>query len=329
MNLADLFTVSTLTASINKLPAFPGKVGALGLFEESGISTTTVTVGEDSGKLVLVANQSRNADPEPIKANKRKNRTFECAHLPLTTQLLPTELQNLMPFGAEQGVLMSQAKIINDRMEVMKSSIEATREHHRIGALRGKILDADGSTVLVDLYQEFGVVKKAVNIQFSVGTTDVRKAMLDAKRHSETKIGGSLPIFGFVAFVSPEFYDALTSHPKVEAAYANWAAAADRIGGDLRSGFTYADITFIEYNVSVGGVPMIPAGKGILVPKAKGAYIMRNAPANYNETVNTLGLPYYAKGIEREFNKGWKLEAQANPLALNLFPEAIVEMTAT
>lgn len=327
MNLADLFSVTTLTASINKLPQFPGKVGELGLFTDKGISTTTVTVDEQQGKLVLIMNHSRDADPEPMRINKRKRRTFEACHLPLKTTLLPSELQNIMPFGQEEGVLVSQASIINERLQMLKNSIEATREWHRIGALRGKILDADGS-VLFDLYKEFEVQKKSMDIKFSDESTDVRKLLLDCKRHAERKIGGSVPVQGYIALTSPDFYDGLTGHPKVEKAYANYAEAADRLGGDLRSGFKFADITFVEYNVRVGDTPMIPDGSAILVPKAMGAYLMNNAPANYNETVNTLGLPYYAKGVERHMGKGWDLEGQANPLALNLFPEAIVEMNA-
>lgn len=327
MNLADLFQVSTLTAAVNKLPLIPSKTGDLGLFREIGISTTSVTIDEGHGKLMIVANTPRNADPAPMQINKRKRRTFEACHLPATAQLLPTELQNIMPFGEENSTLQSQARIINDRLDMLKTSVEATREWHRIGALRGQILDADGS-VLIDLYNEFEVTKSSRTIAFSVATTDVRGNLLGAKRLAETKIGGSVPISGFIALTHPDFYDALTRHESVQVAYANYTAAADRLGGDQRGGFTFADITFIEYNVSVNGVPMIPAGKSILVPKAVGAYLMHNAPANYNETVNTLGLPFYAKGIERRFQKGWDLEVQGNPLAINLFPEAVIELIA-
>lgn len=46
----------------------------------------------------------------------------------------------------------------------------------------------------------------------------------------------------------------------------------------------------------------------------------------YGQTVNTVGQPYYAKAEERRMGKGWDLEAQANPLALCLYPEALVEL---
>ena len=74
MNLANLFNVATLTAAVNKLPAVPGKVGAMGLFQEKGITTTTVVIDQQEGRLILVPNASRNADPQPAKGSSRSRR---------------------------------------------------------------------------------------------------------------------------------------------------------------------------------------------------------------------------------------------------------------
>ena len=38
-----------------------------------------------------------------------------------------------------------------------------------------------------------------------------------------------------------------------------------------------------------------------------GLFVTRFGPANYVETVNTLGLPYYAKSEPLEMGKGMKL----------------------
>lgn len=325
MNLADLFNVTTLTAAVNKLPAMPGKVGAMGLFDEKGIATTTVTIDEQEGRLILVPNASRNVDGQPMKGGKRRRRVFETAHLPLTAQILPGDLQNIAPFGQET-VANSQAVVINNKLQELKNSIEATREWQRVGALRGKILDADGA-VIYDLYDEFGVTKKSINIAFGNDATDVRKFCLDAKRWAEKKLAGVM-VTGFRAFCDPTYFDALTAHPTVQKAYAAYQEAQDRLGGDMRSGFRFGDIEFVEYDVTVSGQKFIPEGVAQVFPVARGAFAMYNAPANYNETVNTIGQPYYAKAEARKMGKGWDLEVQANPLALCLFPEALVELKA-
>lgn len=324
MNLQDLFTVATLSAAINKLPTIPSKVGAMGLFEEKGVTTTSVVIDEYEGRLVLVPNTSRNADPVPVKGGKRARRTFETLHLPVSRPLLPSQLQGIASFGQETAAL-PQATVINDQLQELKNSIESTREFQRIGALRGKLLDADGS-VLVDLFEEFGVPQKKVTVALGTATTNVRKACLDAKRHAESKLGGVM-VSGFRSLCGPDWFDAFTDHEKVKEAFANYQEAQDRIGGDLRSGFTFGGIEFIEYDVTVSGQRFIPANVAQVFPVGKGVFKMFNAPANYNETVNTVGLPFYSKAEERKLGKGWDMEAQANPLAMCLFPEALVELS--
>ncbi|MGO1073224.1 major capsid protein [Lysobacter sp. CA199] len=325
MNLQDLFTTAALTDAINKLPAVPTKVGASGLFEDKGIKDTTVVIDQRDGRLVLVPNISRTADPEPAGKGSRVRRTFQTQHLPLSGNVAPVDIQSVAAFGSDDAV-EAQAAVINDELERLKNNIDATREFQRIGALRGKILDADGS-VIYDLFDEFGVAKKTATIAFGNEATDVRKACLDAKRYSEKKLGATL-VTGFRAYCGPAWFDAMTAHKNVKAAFEGWQAAQDRLGGDQRSGFTFGGIEFIEYDVTVGTQRFIPEDVAQVFPVARGVFKLYNAPANYNEAVNTLGKPFYAKAEERRMGKGWELEGQANPLALCLFPEALYEMKA-
>ncbi|MCY1365454.1 Phage major capsid protein E [compost metagenome] len=81
MNLEDLFTVAAVTAAINKLPAVPAKAGALGIFEEKGVTTTSVVIDEREGRLVLVPNTSRDGDPAPLKPSGRARRSKGIASL--------------------------------------------------------------------------------------------------------------------------------------------------------------------------------------------------------------------------------------------------------
>ncbi|MDR1424294.1 MAG: major capsid protein [Azoarcus sp.] len=328
MNIEDLFTVTALTEAISKLPVAPGQLGATGLFAERGIRTTSVAIEVRNGRLVLVPNASRNAEPAPVAGGGRAMATLAACHLPVSGTLLPEDVQNVRAFGQEsaESGLEAQAGIVNDKLAALKAHLEVTREWHRVGALRGKVLDADGS-VLYDLYNVFGVTQKTASVAFTTATTNVLKAVLDAKRHAEKKLGGVIRR-GFKAFCGDDFFDALSAHPKVTAAFDNWQAAQDRMAGDMRGGFTFGGVEFIEYAGEVNGVAFIPADKAIVFPDAAGVFVTYNAPANYNEAVNTVGQPYYAKAEARRMGKGWDLEAQSNPLTLCLYPEALVELTA-
>jgi len=66
--------IGTVLAKVggNKLPAIPGKVAALGIFEEKGVTTTSVVIDEYQGRLSLAPNTARDADPRPNAGGQRK-----------------------------------------------------------------------------------------------------------------------------------------------------------------------------------------------------------------------------------------------------------------
>ena len=332
MNLADLFTPSTLTKAINALPKAPSMLGDKKLFKVIPVKTTTVTIEAINGKLVLVSNTDRSADPEHKGNNKRKRITLEIPHLPKAATILPDEL-NVQEFGSDAAEGTAQATVINNKLQSLKNDILTTVEFHRVGAISGIILDADGTTVIYNLFDEFGVEQKNINIPFSVAATDVRKLVLDGKRHAQKKLGGAV-VREWVGYCSSTYFDALTSHDSVKEAFANWQAAQDRLGGDMRTGFSYAGVTWIEYEVEVTKAngqttKFIPDGQARLVPITDDLFATYLAPANYNEATNTLGMEFYAKAEERRMGKGWDLEAQSNPLSVCTAPDALVKFSAT
>ena len=52
-----------------------------------------------------------------------------------------------------------------------------------------------------------------------------------------------------------------------------------------------------------------------------------NAPADFNETVNTPGQPVYAKQEPRKFDRGTDLHTQSNPLPMCLRPSVLVKLS--
>ena len=63
-------------------------------------------------------------------------------------------------------------------MDDLLSDLELTEEHHRLGAINGVLLDADGTTVIEDFYDRFGIAKPgAVDFAFSSEATEVRNVI--------------------------------------------------------------------------------------------------------------------------------------------------------
>jgi hypothetical protein len=103
----------------------------------------------------------------------------------------------------------------------------------------------------------------------------------------------------------------------------------------MRSGFTFGGITFEEYRGQAtdpdGNVRrFIASGEGYCFPVGTSqTFVTYFAPADFNETVNTLGLPIYAKQEPRKFDRGTDLHTQSNPLPLCLRPAVLVKVTAS
>lgn len=322
IGLPDMLSVGSMTQSINTVPEMPTKVGDSGLFEEEGIVTPNAVFDVVNGRLSLVPAVPRGSDPTPVKRDPRSVHVIRSAHLPATAVITPDEFDGIRAFGdvtVEQG----QAKLVANRIQNMKNRLTVTREFHRVGALRGQVLDADGS-VLTDLYTEFGVTKRTQDMVLGTAGTEVREKVLAIKRAAEAKLGGVL-VQGWRAYCSPTFFDALTKHATVKEAFKAWEAAQERLGGDMRKGFNFGGVEWIEYGASVGGTAFIPEKKAAVFPVAAGLYKLYNAPADYNETANTMGVPYYSKAEPRRFGKGFDLEAQSNPVALCLDPSVLTE----
>ncbi|MFK0569865.1 major capsid protein [Endozoicomonas sp.] len=66
-----------------------------------------------------------------------------------------------------------------------------------------------------------------------------------------------------------------------------------------------------------------------LISKTPPADIFKTwfAPADFVETVNTIGLPRYAKQKVMDFEKGVIIHTQSNPLPINLKPRAVIKLT--
>jgi hypothetical protein len=62
--------------------------------------------------------------------------------------------RDVRAFGSESMLEGVQA-VVNQRMSEMATKMDATLEHLRIGAIKGQILDADGSAVIYDLFTAF------------------------------------------------------------------------------------------------------------------------------------------------------------------------------
>lgn len=318
-------SIESLTADIIELPQTPTRIGEMGLFQASGIDSTVAMIGLSNEKLTLVPAVPRGAPSQPKAETPKNAKPFIVPHLPQRSTVMADSLQGARVFGQNGSEADAAAAKVTRLNRVHRRDLDYTIEYHRLGAIKGLILDASGDT-LFDLYSEFGVTQQTQAMVLGTEATKVRTNIMAAKRKVETALGG-VSVSRLHAFVGSEFFDKLVDHPNVIKAYERWLDGA-ALRDDKRTGFEFAGVVFEEYVGNANGAPMIAANEGFLFPLGiPDMFITRYAPADYVETVNTEGLPYYSKTQLMDFGKGIELESQSNPLNLNTRPRAVVKLT--
>lgn len=321
----DAFSVVSLTDAINKVPRVPGRLGSLGLFRESGITTTTVSIEEKDGQLSLISATPRGGPGTTLGNAKRTLRAFTVPHLQRESTILADQVQGVRAFGSEDATLGVQS-VINDRMAELRPMHDATLEWMRVGALKGLILDADGATVLYNLFDQFGVSQQVVPVDMDMSVDDdLRNVIVGAVRLVERELGADT-VSSYRAFCGDDFFDAFIASAPVKESLKYQESQLLRT--DLRSGFAYGGVTWENYSGRVGDQDFIQADEAYLAPiGTQSLFRTYFAPADFLETVNTVGLPLYAKvAVDEKFQRYAELHTQSNPLALCLRPRAVVKL---
>ena len=325
----DAFSVIALTDAINKIPFAPQRISNMNLFEEEGIYTTSVGIEEYSGSLSLIPNKPRGGPATQNFHNKRKIRSLNVPHLPLEDTVLADEIQNVRAFGAESD-LQSVQGVVDMRLAEMSRKHDTTVEWGRLGALKGMILDSDGTTVIHNLFAEFGVTQQVVDFQLGTATSDILGATEQVAYNIEDELGQAT-FEDIYILAGRTFFERFVTHPTVRAAYQFFQSTGQVVNplrDDLRyKGFPFGSVIIEQYRARLGGVPFIADNEAYAFPiGVPGLFKTYYAPADFMETVNTKGLPRYAKQAPmNNLNQGQLIHTQSNPLSLCLRPGTLIK----
>jgi hypothetical protein len=323
----DAFGVVALTDSINLVPNVYGRLQQLGVFPFKGVTTPQVAVEINNGVLSLIPAQPRGGPANQNQSGNRNLRFFNIPHLPLEDIITVEDLEKVRAFGTadrEAGI----AQLLASRQEEMALKHFITLEYLRMGALKGKVLDATGAVIL-DLFAEFGITPTVVDFALNDPETDVDAKIRQVNRHITKELKGDTKTYVH-ALCSPEFFDDLTHHPSVREAYLNYQEA-NPLREDLSAGWKHQSVFWEEYPgeaVAPDGTvhKFIPSGSVQFFPMGT-TQTMRTygAPANFIETVGTEGLPLYSKLFpDSKLNQYLGLHTQSNPLPICLRPAVLV-----
>lgn len=320
---SNAFGLTSLTASINHLPFTPTRIAELGLFEEAGVNTVDVAVEEINGTLQLLPALPRASDGTVITRDLPNARPIRCPHIPARATIMADEVQGVRAFGSETMADTVQNRI-NEKLAKGRRSIDYTMETHRVAAIMGSYYNSAGGTT--SLFTEFGVTQQTVGMVLLTSTTKVRQKCFDIFKAIKAGLGG-IPYRGVRVFCGDTFWSSLVGHEVINSTYLNSQDAA-AVRGDPTKSFAWGGITWEWYSGTSDC--KIPDTEAYAVPEGvPGMFLTRYAPAPYAETVNTNGLPYYAKSKMMDFEKGAEIEMQSNPLNICTIPRAVIKLTET
>jgi len=323
------FTMTELTLAIEKFPNLYGRVEKMNLMPDDGVTTTTVLVEEKEHTLALLPTAERGTPGTKGKTGTRKVISFPIPHIPHEDTVKPEDVQGIRGFGEETGAETVNQKIA-EKLQNIHNNQAITLEYMRMGALRGKVLNAQGE-VVVDFYKEFKKQKKVINFKLNVATTNVKSLALELKTHIELNLMGE--IYGYIhVLCSPEFFRALIEHAKVETAFDRQSEGRFH-REDQRAGFEFpTGVVWEEYNGQASDPDgklkrFIPEGEAIAFPvgtmKTFKTYF---APASMIDTVNTRGRRIYVSPKWLDHGEGVEFKSQSNPLPFCARPEVLVSL---
>ncbi len=276
----DGFKLSEMTMAINKVETVPNQLGALDIYQPSSIRSDHMMLDVTEGSIRLVRTSSRG---EPIesrdKARKAKMKSFFTGRLALKDRIRASDLAFLREVGTadQPRELASELAERQSGDNGLMADIDTTKEFQRLGGLRGKLYDTEGS-LLYDYFAELGVAEPSVvNINFATLTEGaLRNYIVDNIKRPMKKSAKGARFSKVIGLCGSSAYDKLNANPEYRETFLNQQAAAELRGDHTEAPVMFAGVEWVEYvgtdddtTVAMGDneIIFIPAGKGNTVFK--------------------------------------------------------------
>jgi len=329
----DAFSVVTMTDALQEVNYVPSYISRLGIFETESVDTLHVAIEKQTDEsLIIVPSSPRGTHGATMGSDRRTLRNLSVPHYQINDAVMADRVQGVRAFGQERAV-QSLTRFIAARARKARQSFELTEERQKLALItQGKLLDADGS-VIYDYYTEMGE-SQVTEIDFDLDNASPAKAALRTLAESiiQTVVEslGGLPFERILVLCGNAFWQDLVRHKEMYDIFLGWQRAADlqrSTIGNGRSGIwgtlEFGGLEFVNYRggQSVG----IDTNKCYIIPiGVPDLFKTVYAPADYIETVNTMGLPLYAMQYIMQNRKGVALEFQSNALHYVTRPRVLI-----
>jgi hypothetical protein len=334
-----------LTTEINLIPNRYNRLGSLGIFAAEGVYQDTVVFDRTEETTHLLADTKGQGNKQ-LSSQDHKREVFSLV-LPefnYSDYITPTDVRGIRQVGsADQEEAL--AEIQERKLSKLRRLHEATHEFLRWGAIKG-ITTTPNGTVYANMFTAFGVTPKVVDFDFTDSNLSGFLAQCrEILRHQEDNLQNGAEWTGMAhAFVSPEFFDALTTHPTTFEAY-NAYVANNQVNGAQPNrddmGRMWAGRTFFhggvmfeehrgQYNYNGTAQKFIATGEGHAVPAGvPDLFVTYMAPAVKFSYLGTRGQETYAWMRPMTNDEEIEIESFSSLLPICKRPAVLVKLTGT
>lgn len=340
--VGERFSTLQLTMGINKRQNEYGLLNSMGLFDEEGIRERHVRIETRDQTLSIIPTSPTGtpapADDDPDARNELPPiPTFR--HAKMHT-ILAESLQGVRAFGSETEADPMDVEVMK-RLDKIQREHRQTKEFLRWSALKGNVYDADGSKLLYNTYSLMGEVQKTIEWDLdNVNAVDpIQRGNDELVDYLEDNALGET-VTGVIKFCSRGYMTKMQENAAFREAYKYFAERIET--GEvnpnresLNRPFTFKGVTYLPHRGSCtykkkdGSTvkhTFIPDGEAIAVPL--GTYECFKTwfgPAEFMETVNTIGQEIYVKPEVMKLNLGIELHSFSHALNLVTKPRLVVK----
>ena len=328
------FEVCDWTEELSLVPNIRTPLSDLNVFRSEAVATTTVTFEENAGTLGLIGDVYRGGSVQANRDEVRKLHTYAVPYFKMVDYITQADVQQKRLYGSGD-LAETEAAVLERKMTRMKRSALMTAEFAKFYTLtQGRIYSPNNTVAHSSFYTDFGVTRKEVNFALTTTTTDVVAKVEEIIAHIQDNALSGDAYTGVVALCSPEFFAALISHAKVQAAYQYFSATEGQMIQRNRAGtstglyreFAYAGCLFREIRDGVNGQRFIPANEAYFMPTGTSdTFVSYTAPSAKLDFANSLGEEMYLFQYSDPKGEKKELELEFSHVHLIRRPQVVVK----
>lgn len=325
----DHFSPLAMTKVINEMPHEPKEMGKWFNWAIDESFSTDVSIEKETGQIYVLPITPRGGVLPQAKKPSRGAVKIEIPGFGEQDVILNSSLLGLRETGS---VSLMQLETEREKsLRMIQRRILLTQEFARAQALRGLLVDADG-TVVQDLCAILEKQQQEITIDLTAAGTDVNDELVAAKELAEDAMIGDFNVTGYKLVTGKRANRYLRTHGSVKDAFRDPINLV-YLRKDNRDGIILADdVNVVSYGRGkVGDLIFLDEGAdanygvGYLVPEAEGFANTVYGPSDHEDF---FGVPqeFYASREMLKHGKG--VEIQGESFQLNYFadPSAIIRV---